>query len=422
MSLLGQPDTSEGNRRATVTEEFAIKKPKIIKQNPRIEFSRRSALRLGVATLATTPLIPSMSQAYHPLETTTNKKSDTLEECRNSPTHSISPVVGDGKWISKEPPKEPVGNYDTRKFKVTVGVEVEGTGNTTNFIATTVAPVQSPEQKIESVSIEKSGCISVLQGLSGTAGRLNVSAASINRGQRISAFANYEIELSKTFHGFSTKTLSNRSEFPTRHFASWLGNSPGIDSNSKEVHRLSKDLIDGVKHPYDWAKKFQTWVFENIKGRPMKYTSVTKAIRNGIGDCEERAGTFVALCRSVGIPARLVWVPNHAWAEFCLYDNENKPVWIPAHTAAYNWFGWTGAHELVLQKGDRITLPNKGKKVRLVSDWLTWQGAKPIVRFRAAIKPVGETTESAGPGERNKNRIGKWVLTGSHPDNKYLRA
>lgn len=422
MSLLGQPNTSEGNRRATVTEEFAIKNPKIIQQNPRIEFSRRSALRLGVATLATTPLIPSMSQAYHPLETTPNKKLDTLEECRNSPTHSISPVVGDGKWISKEPPKEPVGNYDTRKFKVTVGVEVEGTGNTTNFIATTVAPVQSPEQKIESVSIEKSGCISVLQGLSGTAGRLNVSAASINRGQRISAFANYEIELSKTFHGFSTKTLSNRSEFPTRHFASWLGNSPGIDSNSKEVHRLSKDLIDGVEHPYDWAKKFQTWVFENIKGRPMKYTSVTKAIRNGVGDCEERAGTFVALCRSVGIPARLVWVPNHAWAEFCLYDNENKPVWIPAHTAAYNWFGWTGAHELVLQKGDRITLPNKGKKVRLVSDWLTWQGAKPIVRFRAAIKPVGDTTESAGPGERNKNPIGKWVLTGSHPDNKYLRA
>ena len=422
MSLLGQPNTSEVNRQATITEGFEIKKPQIIKQNPKIEFSRRSALRLGVATLATAPLMPSMSQASDPLETTPNKKLDTLEECRNSPTHSISPVVGDGKWISKEPPKEPIGNYDTRKFNVTVGVEVEGTGNTTNFIATTVAPVQSPEQKIESVSIEKSGCISVLQGLSGTAGRLNVSAESINRGQRISAFANYEIELSKTFHGFSTKTLSKRSEFPTRHFASWLGNSPGIDSNSKEVNRLSKDLINGVEHPYDWAKKFQTWVFENIKGRPMKYTSVTKAIRNGVGDCEERAGTFVALCRSVGIPARLVWVPNHAWAEFCLFDNENKPVWIPAHTAAYNWFGWTGAHELVLQKGDRITLPNKGKKVRLVSDWLTWQGAKPIVRFRAAIKPVGDTTESAGPGERNKNRIGKWVLTGSHPYNKYLRA
>jgi hypothetical protein len=422
MSLLGQPNTSEVNRQATITEGFEIKKPQIIKQNPKIEFSRRSALRLGVATLATAPLMPSMSQASDPLETTPNKKLDTLEECRNSPTHSISPVVGDGKWISKEPPKEQIGNYDTRKFKVTVGVEVEGTGNTTNFIATTVAPVQSPEQKIESVSIEKSGCISVLQGLSGTAGRLNVSAESINRGQRISAFANYEIELSKTFHGFSTKTLSKRSEFPTRHFSSWLGNSPGIDSNSKEVNRLSKDLINGVEHPYDWAKKFQTWVFENIKGRPMKYTSVTKAIRNGVGDCEERAGTFVALCRSVGIPARLVWVPNHAWAEFCLFDNENKPVWIPAHTAAYNWFGWTGAHELVLQKGDRITLPNKGKKVRLVSDWLTWQGAKPIVRFRAAIKPVGDTTESAGPGERNKNRIGKWVLTGSHPDNKYLRA
>lgn len=422
MSLHGQSNGSEAERLAPIIEESVIKEQQVIGHNSRGEFSRRSALRVSVATLATVPMIPSMSHGDGPAETIPSENLNAFEEYRNSPTHSISPVVGDGKWISKEPPKEPVGNYDTRKFKVSVGVEVEGTGNTTNFIATTVAPVQSPEQKIESVSIEKSGCMAVLQGLSGTAGRLNVSAKSISRGQRISAFANYEIELSKSFHGFSTETLSSQSEFPTRHFATWLGNSPGIDTNSKEVNQLSKDLINGVEHPFDWAKKFQTWVFENIKGRPMKYTSVTKAIRNGVGDCEERAGTFVALCRSVGIPARLVWVPNHAWAEFCLFNNESKPVWIPAHTAAYNWFGWTGAHELVLQKGDRITLPNKGKKVRLVSDWLTWQGAKPIVRFRAAIKPVGDTAESAGPGERNKNRIGKWVLTGSHPDNKYMRA
>ena len=117
MSLLGQPNTSEVNRQATITEGFEIKKPQIIKQNPKIEFSRRSALRLGVATLATAPLMPSMSQASDPLETTPNKKLDTLEECRNSPTHSISPVVGDGKWISKEPPKEPIGNLTPENSK-----------------------------------------------------------------------------------------------------------------------------------------------------------------------------------------------------------------------------------------------------------------------------------------------------------------
>lgn len=415
MSFQAKAEIFESDEREVLLSEVGAKASEICASGTEKHVSRRSVLGVGAAALIAGPTIPTHLASA--LET-----SERSEEFRPVPTHSIIPVVGDGKWISKKPPEEPVGNYDTRKFKVSVGIEVEGTGSTSNFIATTVAPVQSPEQEIESVKIEKSGCEALLQGLCGTAGRLNVSANSIRKGQRLSAFANYEIKLSKTYHGFSTDTLSSKFDFPTRDFAEWLGNSPGIDSNSKEVKGVSKALFDGVKHPFDVAKKFQEWVFENVKGRPMKYTSVTKAIRNRVGDCEERAGTFVALCRSVGIPARLVWVPNHAWAEFCLYDNENKPVWIPAHTAAYNWFGWTGAHELVLQKGDRIPLPNKGKKVRLVADWLTWQGAKPIVRFRAAIKPVGETVQGAGPGERDKNKIGKWVLTGSHPDNRYMRG
>ena len=44
--------------------------------------------------------------------------------------------------------------------------------------------------------------------------------------------------------------------------------------------------------------------------------------------CEERAAVFIAFCRAVGIPARLVWVPSHNWAEFFLVDNDGKGQWI----------------------------------------------------------------------------------------------
>lgn len=345
---------------------------------------------------------------------------ESTVETRANPVFSIEPVVGDGKWISKKPPKDPVGTFESRRFDVSVGIQATGTGVTENLIATTVAPTEHPEQKIISLRIEKEGMDAEVQPLTHDCARL-VAGGRLVAGQSIWAKAIYRLEISKTYYGYSADKLSAELDYPSRLFGSWLGNSPGIQVHSKEVRSVAKEVSRGIEHPFEIAHRFQKWVFENIKGRPMKYTSVTDAIRKKVGDCEERAGAFVALCRAVGIPARLVWVPSHAWAEFCLRDTDGRPRWIPAHTAAYSWFGWTGAHELVLQKGDRIRLPNNGKKVRLVADWLTWKGAKPRVQFTASIKPVEKEGEKTGPGQREKDEIGRWLLTGNHPDNKYLR-
>lgn len=338
-----------------------------------------------------------------------------------SPTYSIEPVVGDGKWISRKPPEKPVGQYEPRLFDVEIGLEATGKGNTSQFLGATVVPVELPEQKIKSLKIEKQGCEAEIQKLSNGAARLIVGGA-LTKGQKLAAKAIYRLEISKSYHGYSTDNLSPTIQFSTRQFGSWMGNSPGIQTHSPEVSKAAKMLSSGVEHPFEVVKKFQEWVFDSIKGRPMNYTSVTDAIRNGIGDCEERAGAFIALCRSVGIPARLVWVPNHAWAECCLLDTSGKPQWIPVHTAAYNWLGWTGAHELVLQKGDRITIPNNRKKVRLVADWMSWKGAKPLVTYTGSLKPVAEENAAdAGPGSRTKDQVGKWNIVSSHPDDKYLR-
>jgi transglutaminase-like putative cysteine protease len=134
------------------------------------------------------------------------------------------------------------------------------------------------------------------------------------------------------------------------------------------------------------------------------------------------AGVFVALCRSVNIPARLVWVPNHAWAEFYLTDHDGLGHWIPAHTACYSWFGFTGAHELVLQKGDRLIVPQRGRQPRLLDDWMRWSGTKPKVRYVAEINPEPAVAGGeAGPGARRKDEKGEWLLVGKHAQDKYLR-
>ena len=174
-------------------------------------------------------------------------------------------------------------------------------------------------------------------------------------------------------------------------------------------------------HPWAKAERFYQWVWENIKGKPGTYTSVSEAIRKKVGDCEERAGVFVALCRAADIPARLVWVPNHCWAEIGLFDDQQSFHWIPIHTAAYSWFGWTGVHELILQKGDSIPVYGKKRPERLVSDWHQWKGTQPKIEFLASVKPVESESQPAGPGAREKQSTGQWKLIGTHPANRFMR-
>ena len=108
----------------------------------------------------------------------------------------------------------------------------------------------------------------------------------------------------------------------------------------------------------------------------------------------------------------------------CQHDrgHDGQPHWIPAHTSCYPWFGWTGAHELVLQKGDKIPVPEKRRPLRLLADWMQWQGARPEVRYLAELRPIAsEPNQDAGPGARSKDAKGEWVVVGKHSLDPYLR-
>src|SRR5215469_14687241 len=55
------------------------------------------------------------------------------------PAFSVIPVVGDGRWIWKEPPEGETGYLEPRSYDVSVGIEMEGTGSATDIISTTAA-------------------------------------------------------------------------------------------------------------------------------------------------------------------------------------------------------------------------------------------------------------------------------------------
>lgn len=340
------------------------------------------------------------------------------------PAWAVTPVVGDGRWIETRPPREPAGYFDERPFELSVGIEMRGRGNATDIQAVTPVPVPHPEQKVTDVRIETEGCEARIQPVGEGAAQLLVAAPAINAGGVLRATARYQLTVAKHYFGHDRDRFPRIQPKPARDIRSrYLLDSPGIETGSSQVRKLL-DTVRGPadEHPWDLARRCWTWVRENIRPRIGPYTSVVKAIDDRVGDCEEMAGVFVALCRRAGIPARLVWVPNHNWAEFHLVDEAGVGHWIPAHTACYPWFGWTGVHELVIQKGDRVIPVHSKTPQRLLEDWGRAAGTRPEFRWTAELKPLpAEDGADPGPGGRIKQKTGEWTLAGHRLDSLMRR-
>lgn len=338
------------------------------------------------------------------------------------PAWAVVPVVGDGRWIDIEPPAEKVGYFDERPFDLAVGIEIRGRGFAAHVRASTPVPVFHPEQRVEDLGLETQGCEARIHAVAAGVGQLVVSAAAINPGAVLRATARFRLSIAKQYFGHERERFPRVQAKPAPEIRGYLLDSPGIQTSSPQVRRLLATIRGaGDEHAWDLARRCWTWVRENIRPLIGPYTNVVRAIDDRIGDCEEMAGVFVALCRRAGIPARLVWVPNHAWAEFHLVDEYGVGHWIPAHTACYPWFGWTGVHELVIQKGDRVIPFQARSPQRLLEDWGQAMGVRPEFRWTAALAPLPQGEgEDPGPGGRIKHESGEWKLTG-HPLDSKLR-
>jgi hypothetical protein len=341
------------------------------------------------------------------------------------PAYSVIPVVGDGRWIWREPPESETGYLEPRSYKLSIGIRLEGTGEASGLTSTTTVPVEYPEQKIDEVQIKTSGCEARLRKLDEASGQLLLTAPSIERGQTVSAEAEFRLTLFKQYQGYERGQFPSKQQVPAEIRKSYLQDSPGIQTRTKKLRDLAAELnakLPAPRHAWDLARTFADWVPANIRPQIGDYTSVTAALDDRRGDCEEMAGIFVALCRASSIPARLVWVPNHTWAEFYLVDHDGSGHWVPAHTACYSWFGYNGAHELVLQKGDRIMMPERRKYVRLLPDWTQSSGAAPRASYTAELTPLpSEPGGDPGPGARRKDEKGEWKVFGGHPLDHYVR-
>jgi hypothetical protein len=92
------------------------------------------------------------------------------------------------------------------------------------------------------------------------------------------------------------------------------------------------------------------------------------------------------MCRACDVPARIVWVNNHCFAEFYLQDADGVGYWFPAESAGTRAFGEMPLTRPILQKGDNFKVPERPRdRLRYASDYMVGLplpgSGQPKVRF-----------------------------------------
>lgn len=110
-----------------------------------------------------------------------------------------------------------------------------------------------------------------------------------------------------------------------------------IESGHPRIKRKAQEILgDDVPDSWEAAKRLSRWVGDEIAGAIPGGGSAIGTLEQGAGECGGHSRLLAALCRSVGIPARLaigcMYVPDnggffgqHAWTEIYM----GEAGWIP---------------------------------------------------------------------------------------------
>ena len=164
-----------------------------------------------------------------------------------------------------------------------------------------------------------------------------------------------------------------------------LAASPQIEAGNPKILKAAQEIMEGKSLAWEQVEALYDGVRERVKYGNDKQKGALAALSEGHAEREDLTGLFVAMCRSLKIPARIVWIPDSCYAEFYLEDDAGEGYWIPCYLAQEKKeFGFVSTHAPILQKGDNIKVPEKKEPQRFVAEFLTGKGGgggRPQVEF-----------------------------------------
>lgn len=263
-----------------------------------------------------------------------------------------------------------------------------GTANCRGVVATFPTLREWPEQKINVVSQDIDPVFARWEERElgdGLVKQFVTRVAGIRAGVQANALFTYEVTRSRIMGPADGGKLSELSppQRPDSDMRQFLQSSPYIDPSSGRI-RMAVREIEALGSTTSWGKVEQVydWVREKINYVEGDIKSADEALKDGTGDCEELTSAFIAICRAMRIPARMVYVLRHCYPEFYLEDAKGNGTWFPCQAAGTRQFGVMEEYRPILQKGDRFKVPDQGLE-RYVAEYFKTVpvGGKPRPRF-----------------------------------------
>lgn len=175
----------------------------------------------------------------------------------------------------------------------------------------------------------------------------------------------------------------------------YLAAEPLIESDAPEIRAEAELAVRNVSGTRARAERLVRHVNGILEKKPtVSLPSAREVLRTRVGDCNEHTALYVAMARSIGIPARiavgLVSVAGafyyHAWPEVYIADSRTTGLWLPVDPTL-NEFPADATHLRLARGGldkQSAVLPLIGRLQIDILSVETAPGSTPLVVGRQA--------------------------------------
>jgi transglutaminase-like putative cysteine protease len=183
--------------------------------------------------------------------------------------------------------------------------------------------------------------------------------------------------------------------------ARFLRPEPFLESDAPEIRAEAEKAVAGATVPRQRAERLLRHVNAILEKKPtVSLPSALEVLKTRIGDCNEHTALYVAMARSLGLPARvavgLVHLRGafyyHAWPEVWVDEGRGRGLWLPVDPTL-NQFPADATHVRLARGGlDRqaAILGLVGRARIEILDVELRPGANPILVGQAAndLRPL----------------------------------
>jgi hypothetical protein len=274
------------------------------------------------------------------------------------------------------------GEATMHRYRAGVVIQAVG-GPCRNLYITLPVPTEWPEQEVKIVDEDFSPGVRHVRHRTNIPGvkQMLVSVPSVAAGQTVEVLVTYEITRRPILPPEDTSIF----EIPPkldRRMLPYLATGIYIEPRNPQIKALAKEVTVDKGTAWEQVEALYEATREKVEHRTTEVRKgAARALRDGYAGNNDLTALFVALCRSIKVPARTVWVSGHCYAEFYLQDDEGNGHWIPCQVTGTAEFGQSSTLRTILQKGDSFRVPEKREQLPFVREFVHGKGGRPRVKF-----------------------------------------